>query len=531
MKGLLYLYRKTVINAIRRALKKPATYVVIVIIVAYVKMMLWSFADIIEEGSLASASNYAVILCLCVFVNLPSNILSYSRKKGLLFRQSDVHFVFPAPISPKLMLFMVNLKNVGLTFLATFVLTLGGIFLFHVPAGVMILYFLLAGVFEIIFESALVVLIYGNERIGRFWINLIRIVVLATIGAMIAGFLYLAYTQGGIHMNVFRDYFAMPFIRLVPIIGWNIAFVQLLLVGVNTSAVVGTALFLAVGLLLLFVAWKMPCVGEYYEDAMRFADDYVEAKKRSGRGEVTFVGQKKSYKRASVRYKGSYAKAIFYRQLLEYKKQRTFIFGFMTLVNLIIAVALCFIFRLPDLQAELFTEDADLVNYIIPGVMLYVWLIFSGVTPKWEAELRNPYTFLIPDTSFHKLFESTKMEALKAFVDGCIFVILPSLMIGSPFYLMLAQILMYVSLQMDKVYLTMMIRAVFGAKLGNVGQVFCRLFFELVLLTMFAAVMALGAVFVSAFAGVLFVSVFAIAVAIVGMAVCTTCFQRMEMSE
>jgi hypothetical protein len=395
----------------------------------------------------------------------------------------------------------------------------------------MILYFLLAGVFEVIFESALVVLIYGNEAIGRFWINLIRVLVLATIGAMIAGFLYLAYTQDGIHMSVFRDYFAMPFIRLVPIIGWNIAFVQLLLVGANASAIAGTVLFLAVGLLLLFVAWKMPCSGEYYEDAMRFADDYVEAKARSKRGEVAFIGKKKSYKRASVRYKGSYAKAIFYRQLLEYKKQRTFIFGFMTLVNLIVAGALCFVLYLPDLRAEMFTDDVDLIHYIIPGVMLYIWLIFSGVTPKWEAELRNPYTFLIPDTSFHKLFESTKMEAVKAFVDGCIFVIPPSLVIGSPIYLMLAEILMYVSLQMDKVYLTMMNRAVFGAKLGSVGQVFLRLFFELVLLTLFAAVMFLGAVFVSAFAGVLFVSIFAIAVAIVGMAVCTTCFQRMEMSE
>jgi hypothetical protein len=203
----------------------------------------------------------------------------------------------------------------------------------------------------------------------------------------------------------------------------------------------------------------------------------------------------------------------------------------MTLVNLIVAGALCFVLYLPDLRAEMFTDDVDLIHYIIPGVMLYIWLIFSGVTPKWEAELRNPYTFLIPDTSFHKLFESTKMEAVKAFVDGCIFVIPPSLVIGSPIYLMLAEILMYVSLQMDKVYLTMMNRAVFGAKLGSVGQVFLRLFFELVLLTLFAAVMFLGAVFVSAFAGVLFVSIFAIAVAIVGMAVCTTCFQRMEMSE
>ena len=61
------------------------------------------------------------------------------------------------------------------------------------------------------------------------------------------------------------------------------------------------------------------------QDAAKFADDYAEMKARKNNGEMVMsIGKKKKFKRASVEYKASGAKAIFYRQLLEYKKEKWF---------------------------------------------------------------------------------------------------------------------------------------------------------------------------------------------------------------
>ena len=45
-------------------------------------------------------------------------------------------------------------------------------------------------------------------------------------------------------------------------------------------------------------------------------------------------------------------------------------------------------------------------------------LIFSGYLGKWETEIKTPYLYLIPDSPVKKLWYSTLMEHVKAFVDG-----------------------------------------------------------------------------------------------------------------
>ena len=70
------------------------------------------------------------------------------------------------------------------------------------------------------------------------------------------------------------------------------------------------------------VAVKMKCNGGYYEDAAKFADDYAEMKARKNNGEMVMsIGKKKKFKRASVEYKASGAKAIFTDSYWSIKKK------------------------------------------------------------------------------------------------------------------------------------------------------------------------------------------------------------------
>ncbi len=149
----------------------------------------------------------------------------------------------------------------------------------------------------------------------------------------------------------------------------------------------------------------MPCTGQYYEDAMKFADDYQEARKKSKKGEVAVVGKKKMYRNAQVVYKGNGAKAIFYRQLLEYKKERFFIFGFVTLLYLAGGIFIGYLGIKQD-----FASKGIMKYYLIPGVMAYLSFIMSSYRSKWEKELENPYVFLIPESPFWKMFYATCID-------------------------------------------------------------------------------------------------------------------------
>lgn len=96
MKGLIYLYRRTIINSIKCALKRPVTYIWLAFAVFYLGMMVFGFSTMIKEASFGTPENIVTILSIIIFAMIPGNTISYSRRKGLLFRPSEVHFVFSA---------------------------------------------------------------------------------------------------------------------------------------------------------------------------------------------------------------------------------------------------------------------------------------------------------------------------------------------------------------------------------------------------------------------------------------------------
>ena len=111
MRGLIYLYKRTIINNIKRALKRPVTYIWLVFVVGYLLLMGIGFGTMIEEGNFGTPENIVAILSIIIFAMIPGNIISYSRRKGLLFRPSEVHFVFSAPVSPKMVLMFEGVKS------------------------------------------------------------------------------------------------------------------------------------------------------------------------------------------------------------------------------------------------------------------------------------------------------------------------------------------------------------------------------------------------------------------------------------
>ncbi len=520
--ALFYLYRKSFKNRVKKALRKPIAYVYLVIAVVYFIFIFGTFGRLLDGVKTDKNSFFTACLTIFVFIFIPANLISYSKRKGLVFRQSDVHFLFPASISPKKILLYAHIKMIFLALVGSIVISIGGVLWFDIPVWKMLTYFLFSCGVENMLEGSLMVLCYGNERLSKkqmFGVQLVMYTIIGLFAAAAIG----VYINEGSSMSAVINYLHSPFIQLIPIIGWYIAFLHLLFMGASTVSIIGSSLFFLAVIVLFIMAVRMKCTGEYYEDAMSFAEDYEVAKAKGKNGELAVVGWKKKYGKAAVSYKGGYAKALFYRQLLEYKKSRFFIFGFYTLLCLALGIGLAVLgYR---------GEFDGFAPFVILGTMAYLTFIFASYAGKWGKELTKPYTYLIPDTAFSKLWYATLIEHIRALADGCLITLPAGIVLGLPLIQIVLIIAVYVCMQACKLYAEVMVEAFMGNVLGSVGKQFARLFFEGLAIGIGITAALTGTLIFSVEIGLLFL-VIAVAFVTLGMmAVAAFNFERMETAE
>ena len=199
---------------------------------------------------------------------------------------------------------------------------------------------------------------------------------------------------------------------------------------------------------------------------MTFADEYEEALKRSKRGRsIEKVSKKKTFKKAQVNYRGTGAKAIFYRQLLEYKKSRFFLLNYNSFIMLGISVLAIVATAMGVFSFDEMAEGAGKV-FILPGISAYITFIFSATATKWTKELQNPYTFLLPDSALRKMWYSTAMEHVKALLDGAILCVPLGLLMELPVLQILLCLLIYVCLQANRLYIGMVCDGILAPLFG-----------------------------------------------------------------
>ncbi|NCC43728.1 MAG: hypothetical protein EOM18_09130, partial [Clostridia bacterium] len=302
MSAYLFLYKKLWTNWVRKIIKKPASFIYTLLMAAYVVWMAFTFHSIVVGGGFGTKENFARILCLLTIYLTPANYAAYAKRKGLVFLQADVHFLFCTPFSPKLNLIYAYGKTIISTVIGSVVMFLAGIFWFHISAWQMILYVLICQLLDTVMQAAIVILLYGNERLSESWKRIFGWLMYALVGCFVVIAFYILYTEGFSWGSLFR-FFDTEWISMIPLIGWSIAAMRLIILGPTVINVVCTGLYAVAVVVLITMAWKMKCTGQYYEDAMKFADDYQEARRKSQNGEVTVVGKKKKYKRAQVVYK------------------------------------------------------------------------------------------------------------------------------------------------------------------------------------------------------------------------------------
>lgn len=462
MNGFIYLYKTTIKNRTIKALKKPVTYVYLVFIGWYLFSMIFGMGLLLQEFQFDKPEGFAAGLTILMFALIPANLISYTKRKGLIFRPSEVQFVFPAPVTPKRVLLFAQVKGIALGILLGIWLVCLGTFYCHIPVWKMVLYFLFSVVIENILEASIMVSLYGNETIPE---KVIKKLPILFYGIMIIFVLtgFYVVSMNGFSLSSIHKFLSIPWLQCVPLIGWHIAIIRLIIIGPTILNIVGMILYCLTTILVTLYAYKMKCNGEYYEDAMKFADDYQELLKKNKRGEIGRLGKKKKYNNATIVYKGNFAKAIFYRQLLEYKKNQFFIFGGNTLVMLAAGIGIA-------IFSHFNPEVIKVKEYVILGVAAYISIIFSGYSTKWSKELENPYTFLIPDNPFRKVWYATMIEHMRSFIDGLLITIPAAIYLNISIINTILIIIIIMCLKANKLYSEMLTEFLVGQILGTFGK-------------------------------------------------------------
>lgn len=482
MGALGYLYRRTFINRIKTALKKPVTYVYLVFILIYLVAVPFSFKVLIDEYGGASPGGMAIVLTVFGFWMLPTNLISYAKRKGLTYRNCDIHFLFPSPIGPKQVLLFAHVKTLLVQIIINLVVAILGGLLFHVEFWKMVVYFFFAIVIENLLEGSIMMFVYGSESLTegqRKWIVRLSY---ALILAFFVMALYTYFTEG-LSMESVVGFLHSDMVQMVPITGWYIAVIHLLFMGPTVVNVIGTILYAVFTVVMVTVVIKMKCTGEYYEDAIKFAEDYEEALKISKEGGTAVrIGKKQKFGKATVAWKGAGAKALFHRQLLEYKKSKFFIFDVGTLVSLLAGAIIAYLYISEGGFG--FDEGAEILGeFILPGVAAYIIFIFSTMNGKWAKELKSPYTYLIPDSAFKKLMYATAMQHVQSLINACLLMIPGSVVMGISPVVVVLSIVFYVLLSANKLYALAVAEIVAGNVLGTTGKQLLQLFIQGIAIT------------------------------------------------
>lgn len=475
-KAIVYLYLRSLQNSFKLLLKKPLKLLGTIFSIAYFAALPFFMRGMIEDFGLDTPSGFVMIASMFVlYISLPAT-LTYFRRKGIMFRSSDINFIFASPVNPKWSLLYGLIKNAYLTLLLQLVIPLTAVLIFHVPVETAVLYGLAEMILANVSGYSMALIMYGSERISENQKKLIPKIVYGLMGLISVWLLYSIYRQG-FSIAAFTAILSSPVFLLIPYFGWQVGFLNLLILSVNPYTLISGILYILITIVLFITARRMKCHGEYYEDALTFADNYEEVLLRNTRDRsMIFRLKNKKINKVKTSLSGNGAYLIFSRQLLSYRRQHRYLVRFTDLIHLAIGLFILFV---------TFDEGTVLTPlvffYIVMGIAIYLGTFFSALN-QWQAEFDQYSLYLIPDSNLHKLFYATLMEHVTNLFRALL-VILPlafSFQINV-IYLVLG-IVLFTLMKSVIVYIGILFKDIIGNQVGASFAAILNMFVNLVIL-------------------------------------------------
>ena len=463
MKAMLYLMKANIKGILRSAMKKKGQLVLWIFLIAIFVMMIFAnneaddLVQWIPTEYLTSA--FAAITILIAGLTIKNGITKGSSS----YRKADIQFVFTAPISPRLILIYGFLKQLLISVLVVlwFVFqsfTIRNLFGFD-QRGFYV--FLIAVFFVVVYMPVSSMLLYSMTLRKDGAKRVLQRIYLWIAVALAAAFIgFTIYYQDP--MAAAQTLIGSKEFEYVPVLGWLVVILKAAKWGFSAWTWGAIALLtVTLGLIL----WRLLAPETpFYEEVLKQTEDKEQKiqAKRSGASNMN-LGPKK-VRSASVIYKGSGAKAIFYRQLLEFKKAGFLFVDKVTMIMLVVGVGGGFIL-----------QKADIPTISVFYVAIYMNFLFA-FSGKWVKELSTPFIYLLPGTPMQKLWYATAANHIKHLLDATAVFIPIMIITGIDPVMCLGYIAAYAAIGSVFIYGDVLARRMFGAMhsgtLSNLFKVF-----------------------------------------------------------
>jgi hypothetical protein len=405
---LTYLLTRLVAGRLRAMKKHPSQIIFITIVVAlFATILILSSGDTDRKiGWVDEPTRGAIITVICLVFSYLS-VRTGLKNGSTFYRLADVNLVFPSPVSQRNVLLYGFARQLGigvlvLVWLGLQTINLQGLFAItgngFIPFA--------AGAFLLTCYMPVVsMLIYGSvlrNPSRRVWLKrgLSGAVTSVAVLAIIAVVLTADPTRA---FYIVFDHQIIPYI---PVIGWIRTLMTAAYLGWSVYTWVSLSLS-AVGLLLL-VWYMLRSDLDFYEDVLLVTEKKETAIRQKKKGQSPFHTHTGKVRKIKSFYRGYGASALFYRQLLEYRKTGYFLFGKSTLLVAPIALVASYLLR-----------NEPMGIYYLLYISLYV-LFFLSLAGKWDQELTKPYIFLIPARPLVKILYATAAVHVKHLIEGLI---------------------------------------------------------------------------------------------------------------
>lgn len=452
MKPLIYILKKSIKNGLLELKRKPAKLIGYIIVFILLSLTLIFNGGNSGKSKVLDPALYNTIVGIIILIFTAPDLYSSINNGATFFRGADINLVFTSPASPQKVLVYGFIKQIYTSFIAVFFILFQGPNLYRFSNiksyGVIVAVF---GLFlMLIFNSVLKILLYSmasksvkNKALLKSSFKILGAIVL------IAYFieLYITKSPGKAIISLLNS----SAISYIPVYSWVRAIIMSSMNGINAVFFVYIALIIASSALCSYIVYSINL--DYYEDVLASTQLKETAISATRRGEKVFMqtGKKSRVRKVLYTKKGKFASAIFWRQILEYKKTGFALINIGSIMYGVIAITAGLYSPLKDLR-------------MILGGMIYLQLIFTFAS-KWQKDLSNPYIYMLPDHAFKKVIYATIVDNFKNLIDGTIVFVITGILFKSSVLLILLNIIAFVSIGCLFIYGGILTRRMLGS--GN----------------------------------------------------------------
>ena len=414
--ALTWLLLTRIKNGIRRFVRKPSRLILALVVVALIGFTI--FAGHLDDAEnnvyrdIGELAAIALVFYLFIFIMTAYNGFT---KGTSLFSMPDVNLLFPSPLPQQSVLFYGLVQQLGTSLLVGFFLLFQYTTL-HTTYGISYagLLWLLLGYGLTLFcgqlaAMTLYVATAGSESRRRT----AKIVFYAVLGILAAVLLLYLFARKDALLETAVSLATGP-MAWFPVAGWLSCMVHGCLTGqflMILLPLLGTAAFVAA-----LILWLVRSKADYYEDVLGITEQKFRTLQAAKSGRVT-EQPGKLRRRGGTLNRGEGASAIYYKHLLENRRATPLILEPSGWVFIICAIVFTlFIRNMADSD-----PGGTLLGCLIFCVYLRMFGVMLGRLPK---ELTRCYIYLIPESSFKKLFWALA-EALPKFALNALLMYLP----------------------------------------------------------------------------------------------------------